>query len=391
MSGARLWLLALLPALAGCGAAVRIDAEALARERPATLAVVPFALEDDDELSSRRALAQVAAIEAALAGEVAGRSWLVLDPAEVERRLRRAGLDRRQASRASYQLLARALGVDALLRGRILELSNFVGGVVYSQAIDGDVRLVDGTSGEVLAAVRHEERSIGGVLTQSTVNLRSIRDTLENSSDVGFVRLAASFAGEVARALPEPPGSPSMAQPTIESIQVDAPARSLVEGDRVEIAVRASPGLTVTASAGEGRVPLLEEAPGTYRGRFGIGRGVQVSGPISAQASDAFGLGALLVDRSRTLEIDTRPPAPPAGVTIEDTREGSRVTWSAPEGRRAGWRVFGVVARGVPDLLADAPGEAREALVPRRALAGVAAVDDQGRLSSVVWAAGGAR
>ncbi len=382
---ARLVALGLL-ALSGCTAAVRVDADALARERPCTLAVVPFALEDDDELSSRRALAQVAAIEAAIAEEVAGRRWLVLGPAEVERRLRRAGLDRGQASRASFQLLARTLGVDALVRGRILELSNFEGGLVYSQAIDGDVRLVDGTSGEVLAAVRHEERSIGGVLTQSTVNLRSIRDTLENSSDVGFVRLAAAFAGEVAASLPEPPGAPTLAQPAIESIQVDAPDRPLVEGDRVEIAVRASPGLTVTASAGEGRVPLLEEAPGTYRGRFGIGRGIRVSGPITAQASDCFGLGALLVDRTRTLAIDTLAPAPPAGVTIEQTREGSRVSWSAPGGRRAGWRVFGVVARGVPDLLADAPGEARQAIVPTRSVVGVAAVDDLGRLSSVVWA-----
>lgn len=368
--------------LAGCSSGARIDAEAMAREKPSTLAVVPFGLEDDDELASARALAQVAAIEAAVAEQMAARTWFVLSPAEVQRRLRQAGLDRGEASRASFQLLARTLGVDALVRGRIIELSNFVGGLLYSQAIDGDVRLVDGTSGEVLAAVRYEERSVGGVLTQSTVNLRSIRDTLDNSSDIGFMRLATRFAEHVARELPVPTGSPTLAQPGIESVQVDAPDRPLVEGDQVEVVVRASPGLTVTASAGHSRVPLLEEAPGTYRGRFGISRGIHVSGPVTAHAHDPFGLGALLVDRTRTLEIDTRPAPPPETVTLE----GLRVRWTGSGG--VGWRVFGAGARGVPTLLAEAPAAATsvDVVAPAGTRVGVGAVDGAGRLSTVVWA-----
>ncbi len=156
-----LWL-APLVALAGCAPEVRVDDAALRAARPTSLAVLPF--EVAVATPSPRAAAQVEAVRVAVHGRLAGKAWLHLELDEVDRRLARAGLDRARAATASTQLLARLLDVDAVVRGRITGLAHLQGGVVFRQAIEGELRLVDARQGVELARVQHTESSAGGLL-----------------------------------------------------------------------------------------------------------------------------------------------------------------------------------------------------------------------------------
>lgn len=378
-------LLAALALATGCAPVALVDEEALAQASPKTIAVLPFSLADDDERGERARL-QTEALGDAVARRVSTREWLVLDPAEVTRRLARAGLAGPRAGTASFQLLARALDVDALLRGRITELSNVEGAILYTQSIRGEVRLVDARTGDVLAAVEHEERSLGGLLPESTQSVRAIQDTLDNSSDVGFVRLAERFAERVVRALPSPPSPSRVVQPCIDSLEVIAPAGVLRQDDRIEVIVRADAGLRATVDLGSAvrGVPLVEEAWGVYRGVWLVRRGEVSSDPPVARVSDAFGQGAVFVAREATLRIDASGPRGPERVEAAEREGAIALRWRAPA-HDARWRVYALGPRGVPTLVAEtAATELVLAGSPRRL--GVSEVDPSGRPGPIVWA-----
>ena len=205
-----LWL-APLVALAGCAPEVRVDDAALRAARPTSLAVLPF--EVAVATPSPRAAAQVEAVRVAVHGRLAGKAWLHLELDEVDRRLARAGLDRARAATASTQLLARVLDVDAVVRGRITGLTHLQGGVVFRQAIEGELRLVDARQGVELARVQHTESSAGGLLLDYSQSLEAVQATIDDSSDLGFVRLAERFAEAVAGEIAALTGKPFVTAP----------------------------------------------------------------------------------------------------------------------------------------------------------------------------------
>jgi len=386
-------LLVALALLAGCAPEVRVDEAALRAARPTSLAVLPFELAV--AAPSRRAAAQVEAVRVAVHARLAGKAWLHLELDEVDRRLTRAGLDRGRAATASTQLLARVLDVDAVVRGRITGLAHLQGGVVFRQAIEGELRLVDARAGVELARVEHTESRAGGLLVDYEQSLEAVQETIDDSSDLGFVRLAERFAEEVTDALPPPPEPARVVPPTVDEVQVERVRRDggpvpagepLRSGDAVVVTARATPGLEAALDLAPGlaELPLVEEAPGRYRGAHDVVPGDVADGPPRVHVTDRFGVGAERALRDAPLRIDARSPAAPVGLAASAAGPGRvRLVFGdcpATAAPAVAFELLALDARGVPGRLGRVERAGAHEVVPpagARRFA-VAAVDARG-------------
>lgn len=384
MSARRAALL-LLVLGAGCAPVVRIDEPLLAQAAPTTVAVLPFELvlapgeRDEDGALARRA----DALRRAVARQVALR-YRALSPDDVDAALARAALP--AAPRLAAPRLARALGVDAVVRGRVTTLDNLEGGLLFVHTITADLRLVS-ARGDLLVEVAHTERAIGGLLPESQQAIRAVLTTIENSTEEGYLRLAERFAEAVARALPDPPARAEPA-PSIDEARLVAPARALAPGDEVTVEVRGTPGLQAVADLGPALrgLPLEEVEPGRYRGVHQVALGEAGGAVPAVRLLGAFGAGAWRALRAEPLALATTPlPAPrDARRAVDATTGAVRVAWRAVPGAAA-YRVYSLALDGRASPVAQTTTLFAE--VPPATRLAVAGVDDRGAVGRLAVAA----
>jgi len=385
----RAGLAGLLLALAGCSPDVRVEEELLARTAPTTIAVLPFELvlapgERDEE----GALAgRVEALRRAVARQVALR-YRALAPDDVDDALARAGLTLAGAPRLAAPRLADALGVDAVVRGRVTTLDNVEGGVLFVHTITADLRLVS-ARGDLLVEVSHTERSVGGLLPESQQAIRAVLMTIENSTEAGYLRLAERFAEAVVRSIPDaPPPATRQVPPSIGAARLLAPERTLVPGDVVAVELRGTPGLRAVADLGPTLrgVPLEEVEPGLYRGSHLVGLGEEGGTVPAVRLRDAFGHGAWRALRAAPLVLAARPLSPPrdARRVVDPTTGAVRVTWRAVPGA-ATYRVYSLEVDGRASTAAETTLTFAE--VQAAARLAVAGVDGRGVVGRLAVAA----
>lgn len=373
-------LAGLLIVVGGCAPVVRIDDALLARTAPLTIAVLPFELvlapgeRDEGGALARR----VDALRRAVARQVALR-YRTLAPDDVDAALVRAALPLARSPRLAAPRLTQALGVDAVVRGRVTTLDNLEGGVLFVHTITADLRLVS-ARGDLLVEVAHTERAIGGLLPESQQAIRAILTTIENSTEAGYLRLAERFAEAVVRSIPDAPAPAGReATPAIGVARLLAPERTLVPGDVVAVELRGTPGLTAVADLGPTLrgVPLEEVEPGLYRGSHEVGLG-EVGGAVPAvRLRDAFGHGAWRALQTAPLVLAARPLSPPrdARRVVDPTTGAVRVTWRAVPGA-ATYRVYALEVDGRASSVADTTFTFAD--VPAATRLAVAGVDGRG-------------
>lgn len=326
-------------AAGACAPAVHVDEARLARAAPRTLAVLPFELSldpgvhDDDGELARRA----DALRLAVARRLSLLPYRTLEPARVDEALAAAGLlDRTRAARAPASTLGRALGVDAVVRGRVRTLSNVEGVVLFFHTVAADLQVVDVRAGEVLARVSHAERAIGGFLPESQQAVRAILTTVENSTEAGFLRLAERFAEALERVVPAPDPLTLAPSARLDAARVEAPGRPLVTGDVVVVLAEGTAGAEVVADLGPALrgVPLDEVAPGRYRGAHVVGPGEVAAGPVVVRLRDRFGDGAWRLADPGPVVIDARGPAAASALRADALPATGlvRLSWRAAPG-----------------------------------------------------------
>jgi len=384
---------ALALAGAGCGPDVVVNEELLKKSAPKTVAVLPFTAAKD--LGGERARLKVDAIRQTFHRRFRALPYLHLDLDVTDRLLEQSGVKTaEQAAAARFAQIQKTLGVDAFVRGEITALGDFKGGVLYRLSIGGKIALIDARTGQELAHVEHTEADTGGLLLQTGALVEGIQQTMDNFSDLGFVRLAEKFANEVVKPFPKPPVVPEVVQPNLKSARLAvrgggaAATQALAAGDVIEATVEADPNLYVTLQLGTdlSPIPLAAERPGVYRGAYRVARGDRFAGRPTVRLRDRFGVtAAKVLDEIR---VDARPPAAPRGLEASAKAGIVRLKWSPPEGASPpppGYRVYGLDDRRVPTLLLEV--KETEALVPAGSKAyAVGAIGANGLLGPfVVW------
>ncbi len=200
---------------------------------------------------------------------------------EVDQRLYNAGVPPENAAKLRPRELRRIFGVDAVIRGHVLEANNFTGGIHAETLIGARLEMLDLTTGESLWEVEHTEVSYSGIATPTIVDI--IQEQMENVKvQQAYYKTAEMFCQKILKQIPDPAHTrlDEVQPPLIKSIETNIrPNKELKANDLIRVILRGQPGLTASFDIGSWRtsIPMEEVAVGVYSGSYRIKKGDQVA------------------------------------------------------------------------------------------------------------------
>ena len=259
--------------LAGCGT---VDLEIRqgytnSNMQPRSVAILPFTLEEPDpeEVSPHELF------RTCFYNYFSYLGYVDLPLKTVDQKLSRAGLtDSNKILELSPEKLRRILGVDAVIRGRVLAANNFTGGIHAETSIHAKIDMLDLRTGDILWETEHKEMIYSGILSPTIVDI--IRDQMENVKvHQAYFKTAEIFSVNMMKEIPDPADSwnEEIRLPEITYIETNLkPDLKLKPSDRIYVSLKGDPGLTGYFDIGswKSNIPLKETVPGLYTGSYTI-------------------------------------------------------------------------------------------------------------------------
>jgi hypothetical protein len=200
-------------------------------------------------------------------------------------KLSQAGLtDNKKILELSPERLREILGVDAVIRGRVLSANNFTGGIHAETSIKAKIDMLDLRTGDILWETEHKESTYSGILSPTIVEI--IQDQMENVKvHQAYFRTAEIFSISMMKEIPDPADSwtEEIRLPIITSIETNLkPSLKLKPNDKIYINLKGDPGLTGYFGIGSWKsdIPLKEIVPGLYTGSYTIKASDDVSSSL---------------------------------------------------------------------------------------------------------------
>jgi len=200
-------------------------------------------------------------------------------------KLSQVGLtDNKKILELSPERLREILGVDAVIRGRVLSANNFTGGIHAETSIKAKIDMLDLRTGDILWETEHKESTYSGILSPTIVEI--IQDQMENVKvHQAYFRTAEIFSISMMKEIPDPADSwtEEIRLPIITSIETNLkPSLKLKPNDKIYINLKGDPGLTGYFGIGSWKsdIPLKEIVPGLYTGSYTIKASDDVSSSL---------------------------------------------------------------------------------------------------------------
>ena len=259
--------------LAGCGT---VDLEirqghTSSNMQPHSVAILPFTLEapDPEKVSPHELFRDCFYNYFSYLG------YVDLPLKTVDQKLSQAGLtDSSKILELSREELRKILGVDAVIRGRVLSASNFTGGIHAETSIKAKIDMLDLRTGDTLWETEHKEMAYSGILSPTIVDI--IQDQMDNANvHQAYFKVAETFSVNMMKEIPDPADSwkENIRLPEITDIETNLkPNLKLKPRDRIYVSLKGDPGLTGYFDIGswKSNIPLKEIVPGLYTGSYTI-------------------------------------------------------------------------------------------------------------------------
>lgn len=233
-----------------------------------------------------------------------------MPPGEVDRRLKSSGYDKPgNVSSLSLAKLREILGVDAVIKGHILDANNFTGGFYAETRIHARLVMIDLLSGELLWEAENHEIDHSSLATPTIVDI--VQQQLENANmREAYYKVAQEFSVKVLREIPDPANAPGfeVKLPEIARVQVNLPPKpKLKAGDTIQVNLFGQEGLAASFDIGNWRtfIPLTETRPGFYTGIYRVADADRVADAlVIVRLADKSGLTNKRVHQGLTISID---------------------------------------------------------------------------------------
>jgi len=199
---------------------------------------------------------------------------------EVDQKLHRAGVQIENASKLRYRELREILGVDAVIRGHILDANNFTGGFHAETMMHAKLDMMDLKTGNSLWEADHTEMAYSGIASPTIVDI--IQEQVENAKvKLAYHKNAEMFSQRILAQIPDPAGKrlDEVRLPTISSMETNIhPDQKLQPDDSIYVNLSGQPGLTATFDIGSWKtsIPMKEISPGIYTGSYLVRKGDEV-------------------------------------------------------------------------------------------------------------------
>ena len=203
----------------------------------------------------------------------------------INEKLSQAGLtDNKKTLELNPERLREILGVDAVIRGRVLSANNFTGGIHAETSIKAKIDMLDLRTGDILWEAEHTESTYSGILSPTIVEI--IQDQMDNVKvHQAYYKTAEIFSIGMMKEIPDPADNwtEEIRLPKIISIETNLkPSLKLKPNDRIYVNLKGDPGLTGYFGIGSWKsdIPLKEIVPGLYTGSYTIKSSDDVSSSL---------------------------------------------------------------------------------------------------------------
>ena len=200
-------------------------------------------------------------------------SYIDIPLETIDSKLQAAGLRKfNKVLELSPERLRDILGVDAVIKGQVLDTSNFTGGIHAETSIKAKIIMLDLRTGETLWETEHTESTYSGIFSPTVVEL--IQDQMKNVNvHEVLYQTAKMFSLSMIKEIPDPAGAwqEKIRLPQITSIETNLkPNQKLQPNDQIYVNLKGDPGLKGSFGIGswKSNIPLKEIVPGMYSGSY---------------------------------------------------------------------------------------------------------------------------
>jgi hypothetical protein len=180
--------------------------------------------------------------------------------------------------------LMKILGVDAVIRGHIINSTNFTAGIYAETSIEAKLEMIDLRTNKVLWDTEHMELASSGIGTLSLVDM--IEDqTINSEAGVAYHQVAESFALKILAKIPDPASLRynEIRLPRITSVEANIKgSNKLQPGDLIYVSMEGEPALAGHFDIGSFKtgIPMKEVSSGLYTGSYRIKKGDLIDGAL---------------------------------------------------------------------------------------------------------------
>ena len=180
--------------------------------------------------------------------------------------------------------LMKILGVDAVIRGHIINSTNFTAGIYAETSIEAKLEMIDLRTNEVLWDTEHMELDSSGIGTLSLVDMIE-NQTINSETGVAYHQVAESFALKILAKIPDPASlrHNEIRLPRIESVEANIKGNNKLQpGDLIYVSMEGESALVGHFDIGSFKtgIPMKEVSSGLYTGSYRIKKGDLIDGAL---------------------------------------------------------------------------------------------------------------
>ena len=180
--------------------------------------------------------------------------------------------------------LMKVLEVDAVIRGHVINSTNFTAGIYAETSIEAKLEMIDLRTDAILWDTEHHEIQSSGIATPSLVDM--IQDQADNSMvSESYHQVAETFALKVLSKIPDPASlrHNEVRLPKIASVETNIKGNyKLRPNDLIYVSMKGESGLVGHFDIGNFKtaMPMKEVSPGLYTGSYRVKNGDNINNAL---------------------------------------------------------------------------------------------------------------
>ena len=184
----------------------------------------------------------------------------------------------------STDQLMKVLKVDAVVRGHVINSTNFTAGIYAQTSIEAKLEMIDLRTDTMLWNTKHNEIDSSGIITPSLVDF--IKGQADNARVMeSYNHIAETFALKILSKIPDPASlrHNEVRLPQIASVETNIKRNyKLRPNDLIYVSMKGESGLVGHFDIGNFKtaMPMKEVSPGLYTGSYRVKNGDKIDNAL---------------------------------------------------------------------------------------------------------------
>ena len=184
----------------------------------------------------------------------------------------------------STDQLMKVLKVDAVIRGHVINSTNFTAGIYAETSIEAKLEMTDLRTDTILWDTTHNEIDSSGIATPSLIDM--IKDQADNSrTSESYHQIAETFALKILSKIPDPASlrHNEVRLPQIASVETNIKGNyKLRHNDLIYVSMKGESDLVGHFDIGNFKtgIPMKEVSPGLYTGSYRVISGDKIDNAL---------------------------------------------------------------------------------------------------------------